>query len=90
MVAIPRGALIQFSCVHQGTSSAFAAQAEKAKAATNIQRVYRGRLGRARLESKRQLDLAAKEAYGYVDANALLVADVKELARRIIYAIEVL
>jgi len=41
------------------------------------------------LASKRQLDAAAKAAYTVVDANSLLVADVKELARRIIYAIEV-
>ena len=46
--------------VSRGTSSMFAAQAEKANAATTIQRIYRGRLGRARLESKRQLDIAAR------------------------------
>lgn len=73
----------------KGSSAAFAAQAEQSNAATQIQRVYRGKLGRARLASKRQLDAAAKAAYTVVDANSLLVADVKELARRIIYAIEV-
>jgi hypothetical protein len=81
--------MIHLFLCSKGSSAAFAAQAERNKAATQIQRMYRGRLGRARLASKKLLDEAARVAYEVVDSNSLLVADVKELARRIIYAIEV-
>ena len=53
-----------------------------------LQRVWRGVLGKRRANSKRALDKAAKDAFDAVDAKSLVAADVKELATRLIYAIE--
>jgi len=58
------------------------------RSAVTIQRVWRGILGVRRAVSKRALDKAAKLAFEVVDARVLIVGDVKELARRILYAIE--
>jgi hypothetical protein len=58
------------------------------KSAIVIQRIWRGVLGKRRLKNKRDLDRAAKEAFDAVDSKSLIAGDVKELAHRIIYAIE--
>ena len=58
------------------------------KKSITIQRIWRGVLGVRRALSKRALDRAAKEAFDAVDAKSIVASDVKELARRIIYAIE--
>jgi len=58
------------------------------RAATQIQRVWRGILGVKRAMSKQLLDKAAQEALLAVDSRTLFAPDVKELARRIQLAIE--
>lgn len=65
-----------------------AKQRNLVKKAIVLQRVWRGVLGKRRANSKRALDKAAKDAFDAVDAKSLVAADVKELARRLIYAIE--
>eukprot|EP01034_Spumella_vulgaris_P022575 gene22575-28708_t len=72
----------------RGTSSAMAKRQNLAKNAVVIQRVWRGILGVRRCISKRALDQAAKAAFECVDAKSISIGDVKELARRILYAIE--
>jgi hypothetical protein len=72
----------------QGTSAAMAKKKNFGRSAVIIQRVWRGVLGVRRAISKRALDQAAKMAFEVVDARVLIVGDVKELARRILYAIE--
>lgn len=80
--------IIQYDLIVKGTSAALAKEAVMGKAALVIQRVFRGMMGRRRLKSKRSLDKAAKEAYDFVDEKSILVGDVKELGRRILYALE--
>eukprot|EP01032_Pedospumella_encystans_P016914 gene16914-19277_t len=72
----------------RGTSAAMAKKKNFGRSAVTIQRVWRGVLGVRRAVSKRALDKAAKLAFEVVDARVLIVGDVKELARRILYAIE--
>lgn len=72
----------------QGTSATMAKKKNLTKNAVTIQRIWRGVLGKRRAASKRDLDKAAKKAFDAVDAQSLVSADVKELAKRIIYAIE--
>lgn len=76
------------SICKQGTSAAMAKKKNFGRSAVIIQRVWRGVLGVRRAISKRALDKAAKMAFEAVDARVLIVGDVKELARRILYAIE--
>ena len=58
------------------------------KSALVIQRCYRGHAGRNRSKSKLQLDRAARAALKAVDARSLFASDAKELARRILCALE--
>lgn len=58
------------------------------KSCVLIQKTYRGRIGRKRAYAKRELDKAAEVAKVSVDPRSVYVSDVKELARRINYAIE--
>ena len=52
-------------------------------AATEIQKTWRGFLGKKRMEHKKRLDEAAQEAVLCVDPQHLFVTDIKQLARRI-------
>ncbi|RYH20766.1 hypothetical protein EON65_22485, partial [archaeon] len=72
----------------RGTSAAMAKKQNLMKNAIIIQRIWRGVLGKRRARDKKDLDNAAKEAFDAVDAQSLVSSDVKELAHRIIYAIE--
>ena len=58
------------------------------KSAVLIQKTYRACLGRKRAVAKRQLNEASEVAKASVDPRSIYVSDVKELARRIQYAIE--
>jgi hypothetical protein len=72
----------------RGTSVTIAKQRNLMRAAIVIQRIWRGVLGQKRSDSKRKLDKAAKDAFDAVDAKSLVASDVKELSRRLLYAIE--
>lgn len=72
----------------KGTSAAMAKQKNFQRSAVTIQRVWRGVLGARRAESKKALDAAARAAFESVDDVVVSADDVKELATRIIYAIE--
>lgn len=72
----------------RGVSAAMAQSQSLIKMAVVLQRVWRGVLGRKRAKNKFKLDCAAKQAFEAVDATALVASDVKELGRRITYALD--
>lgn len=72
----------------RGTSAEMARKQSLLKMAVVIQRYWRGFLGRRRAKNKISLDTAAKQAFEAVDPLALVASDVKELGRRITYALD--
>lgn len=72
----------------RGVGAAMAKNKNIGKAALIIQRYYRGSMGRQRTKSKRQLAASAKAAIASVDARTIFSSDVRDLAKRILFAIE--